>query len=82
MTNDARFANEIKSNTVLKNAAFYKILFHQKRGVKFKEETCKLLHLDQSFVWCGKLGTSKSGTQLLRMFRNVVLQKDRIDRLD
>jgi hypothetical protein len=26
--------------------------FHQQTGLKFKEETSKLLHLEHSFVWC------------------------------
>ena len=50
------------------NAAFYKTLFDQKCGIKFKEETSKLLHLDHSFVWCSKLGSSESRSELLRMF--------------
>ena len=82
MTNDARITNEIISSTGMKNVAFYKNLFDQKRGVKFKEGTSKLLHLDHSFVWCSKLGSSESRSQLLRMFWNVVLQKDRGDQLD
>jgi hypothetical protein len=26
--------------------------FHQKTGLKFKEETSKVLRLEHSFVWC------------------------------
>ena len=26
--------------------------FHQQIGLKFKEETSKMLHLEHSFVWC------------------------------
>jgi hypothetical protein len=26
--------------------------FHQQTGIKFKEETSKVLHLEHSFVWC------------------------------
>jgi hypothetical protein len=26
--------------------------FHQQTGLKFKEETSKVLHLERSFVWC------------------------------
>jgi hypothetical protein len=26
--------------------------FHQQTGIKFKEETSKVLHLERSFVWC------------------------------
>jgi hypothetical protein len=26
--------------------------FHQQTGIKIKEETSKVLHLEHSFVWC------------------------------
>jgi hypothetical protein len=26
--------------------------FHQQTGLKFKEETSKVLHLEHCFVWC------------------------------
>jgi hypothetical protein len=26
--------------------------FHQQIGLKFKEETSKVLHFEHSFVWC------------------------------
>jgi hypothetical protein len=26
--------------------------FHQQTGLKFKEETSKVLYLEHSFVWC------------------------------
>jgi hypothetical protein len=26
--------------------------FHQQTGLKFKEETSKVLHLEHSFLWC------------------------------
>ena len=38
-------------------------LFDQKLGVKFKEETFKVLHLDHSFGWCGNLANSESRTE-------------------
>jgi len=50
------------------NSALYKTPFDQKRGIKFKEEISKLLHLDHSFAWCSKLGSSESRSHLLRMF--------------
>jgi hypothetical protein len=28
------------------------VSFHQQTGRKFKEETSKLLHSDDSFLWC------------------------------
>jgi hypothetical protein len=39
-------------------ASFYEIpqfleeSFHQQTGLKFKEETSKVLHLEHSFAWC------------------------------
>jgi hypothetical protein len=39
-TNDARRTREIRPSFVMKKAAFYKKkTFHQKTGLKFKEET-------------------------------------------
>jgi hypothetical protein len=49
ITNDARCTREIKSRIVMAKAAFNKKnLF---TGLKFKEETSKVLHLEHSFVW-------------------------------
>jgi hypothetical protein len=28
------------------------VSFHQQTGLKFKEETSELLHLEHSFLWC------------------------------
>ena len=50
-------------------------LLVQKLGVIFKDETSFVLHLVYSFVWCGKLDSSESGSELLGTFWNVVLQK-------
>jgi len=55
---------------------------HQKLGIKFKEETSFVPHLDYNFVWCGKLDSSESGSELLGKIWNVVLQKDRGYQLD
>ena len=43
-------------------------LFDQKLGVKFKEETSFVPHLVYSFVWCGNLDSSESGSELLGTF--------------
>jgi len=56
--------------------------FDQKLGIKFKEETSKVVHLDHSFVWCGNLDSFESKSELIRTYLNVVLQKDRDDHLD
>jgi len=34
--------------------------FHQQNRIKFKEETSKVLHLENNFVWCWNLKTSES----------------------
>jgi hypothetical protein len=53
ITNDARCTREIKSRIVMAKAAFNKkkTLF-TRTGLKFKEETSKVLHLERSYVWC------------------------------
>jgi hypothetical protein len=49
----ARCTREIKYGIAIAKAAFNnKKTFHQQTGLKFKEETSKVLHLERSFVWC------------------------------
>jgi hypothetical protein len=50
-------------------------------GLKFKEETSKVLHLEHSFVWCWNLDTSESRSEIPGKFLNVVLEKNG-DQLD
>ena len=50
--------------------------FHQHIGLKVKEETGKVLHLEHGFVWCWNLDTSGSGSEIPGKFWNVVLEKD------
>ena len=45
-------------------------------GLKFKEETCELLHSEHSFLWCWNLDTSKSRSGIPGKFWNEVLEKD------
>ena len=53
ITNYARCTREIKSRIAMARAAFNrKKTFHQYSGLKFKEETSEMLHLDHSIVWC------------------------------
>jgi hypothetical protein len=53
ITNDARYTREIKSRIAMAKAAFNKKeSFFLQTGLKFKEETSKVLHLEHSFVWC------------------------------
>ena len=61
-------------------AAFSKKkIFHQQTGLKFKEETSKMLHLGNNFVWCWKLDTWESGSEIPWKFWNVVLEKYQLD---
>jgi len=46
---------------------------------KSEEETRKMLHLEQSFVWCWNLDTSEQRSEIPSKFLNVVLEKDRED---
>jgi hypothetical protein len=43
---------EIKSRIAMAKAAFSKTTLHQQIGFQFKEETSKMLHLKNNFVWC------------------------------
>jgi hypothetical protein len=38
--------------------------FHQQTGLKFKEETSKVLHLEHSFLWCSNMDTSESRSEV------------------
>ena len=50
ITNDAKSTREIKSGTGIAKAAFNKKDLHQHMGLKFNEETSKVLHLEHRFV--------------------------------
>ena len=54
ITNDARCTYEIKPMISMAKATFNtkKTLCHQQIGIKCKEETSKVLHMEYSFVWC------------------------------
>jgi len=54
LTNDGRCTCEIKSRIAMSKAAFNKKKdsFYQQIGLKFEEETNKMLHLEHGFVWC------------------------------
>jgi len=56
--------------------------FHQQTGLKLKDETSKVLHLEHSFVLCRNLDTSESRSEISVKFWNVVLEKDADDQLD
>jgi len=53
ITNEARCTREIKSRIAMNKAEFNKkekYSFHQKIGLKFKDETCKVLLVERSLV--------------------------------
>jgi hypothetical protein len=53
ITNDARCTCEIKSRIAMTKAAFHKKkTFHQQIGLKYKEETSKMPHLEYIFICC------------------------------
>ena len=74
--------HEIKSSIAMAKAAFNKRTFHQQIGLKYKEETSKVLHLEHSTVWCWNLDTLESRWEKVRKFWIVVLEKDGEDQLD
>ena len=51
LTNDGRCTCEIKSRIAMAKAAFNKKSFYQHIGLKFGEETSKILHVEHGFVW-------------------------------
>ena len=51
-------------------------------GLKFEEETSKMLYLEHGFVWCWNLDASGSRSEIPGKFWNVVLEKDGKDQLD
>jgi hypothetical protein len=55
---------------------------HQQIGLRAKEETSEVLHLEHCFVWCGNLDSSETRSEVPGNFRNVVLEKDGEDKLD
>jgi len=55
--------------------------FYQQIGLKFEEETNKMLHLEHGFVWCSSLDASRSRSEIPGKFRNVVLEEDGEDQL-
>jgi hypothetical protein len=42
--------------------------FHQQTGLKFKEETSIVLHLEHCFVWCLNVDTSENGSEVSGKF--------------
>jgi hypothetical protein len=42
--------------------------FHQQTGLKFKEETSKVLHLEHSLVWCLNVDISESRSEISAKF--------------
>jgi len=59
-----------------------KISEHREKELHIYEETNKMLHLEQRFVWCWQLGSSENRSELSWEFWNVVLVKDGEDPLE
>ena len=59
-----------------------RIPFSPKIGLKFKEETTAMLHLEHSFVWCWNVDILVSRSEVSGKFWDVVLEKNRQDQLD
>jgi hypothetical protein len=61
--NDARFTWKIKFRVAVAKTTFNKekALYTSKLGLKFREETNQVLHLEHGFVWCWNLGRSEIG---------------------
>jgi hypothetical protein len=55
---------------------------HQQTGLKCKELTSNVLHLEHSILWCCNVDTSESRSEMHGMFWNVVLERDGEDQLD
>ena len=53
LTNGVKCACKIMYTIVMAKSAFNrKKTFHQQIGIKFKEQTSEVLHLEHSVVWC------------------------------
>jgi len=76
--------NLITDNTAMTEAAFHKkkTIFSRKLDTKFKEETSKMIHSENIILWCWKLDTSNSRSEIPEKFWSVVLEKDGEDQLD
>ena len=56
--------------------------FHQQSGLIFKQETRKVLYLEQNFVWFWNVDISESRSEIPGKFWSVVLEKDGEDQSD
>ena len=54
LTNDGRCTCEIKSRIAMTKSCFQQEedSLYQQIGLKFEEETSKMLYLEHGFVWC------------------------------
>ena len=82
ITNGARCKREIKSRIAMaKQLSTRKGSFYQQTGLKFEEETSRMLHFDYSFVWFWNLNSLESRSGIPGRFWNVVLEMDVDDEL-
>ena len=84
ITNDARCTGEIESTIDMAKSSIQQEeeSFHQQIGLKYKEEAFEVLHLKYSFVWCWKLDTSGSRSEIPCIFWSVVLERAGMYQLD
>ena len=55
--------------------------FYQQIGLKFKEETSKIIHLEYNFLWCWNLNTSEIRSQIPGKFSRRMEKIRRTDRV-
>lgn len=58
------------------------IIFTIKLVIYLRKQPVKILHLERSFVWCRKLDSSESGSEIPGEFGNMLLEKDGEDHSD
>jgi hypothetical protein len=75
ITSDARFTREIRSRIAMESSVHQEpCCFRQQIRLKFKEDTNKVLQLEQSFVWRWNLDASERRSEIIGKFWNMVLE--------
>jgi hypothetical protein len=66
ITNDARWAREIKARITMARAAFNKkkTLFISKLDLELGKKSSEVLHLEHGFVWCDILDSSETRSEV------------------
>ena len=85
ITNNARCTREMKHGIAMAKAAISKKkknLFSSKFDLNLRKKTLKCYIRSINFLWCCKLDTSKSRSEILGKIWNMFLEKDGEDQLD